>query len=78
MSHAFRWPKGALTNSTEPQLNQNAQSIEHTTGKRIPCGLRDKENTIQMDMIEIKLNEIAVAIGAPMKPRRIGLGLHTI
>ena len=29
-------------------------------------------------MIEIKLNEIAVAIGAPMKPRRIGMGPHTI
>ena len=29
-------------------------------------------------MIEIRLNEIAVAIGAPIKPRRIGLGPHTI
>jgi hypothetical protein len=31
-----------------------------------------------MDMIEIKLNEIVVAIGAPMKPRRIGPGPHTM
>jgi hypothetical protein len=30
-----------------------------------------------MDKIEIKLNETAVAIGAPIKPRRMGLGPHT-
>ena len=35
-----------LTDSAEPQLNQNAQSFEHTTGKRVPCSLRDKENTV--------------------------------
>ena len=36
----------SITNSTESQLNQNAQSFEHTTGKRTPCGLRNKENPI--------------------------------
>ena len=46
MSNTFRSLKGVLTNSTEPQPNQNAQSFKHTTGKRIPCGLRDNKNTI--------------------------------
>lgn len=27
---------------------------------------------------ETRLNDIAVAIGAPMNPRRIGLGPHTV
>jgi hypothetical protein len=30
-----------------------------------------------MDNREIKLKDIAVAIGAPMKPRRSGSGPHT-
>ena len=42
---SFRWLK-VFTNSTEPHLSQNAQFFEHATGKRVPCGHRDKENTI--------------------------------
>ena len=30
-----------------------------------------------MDRMEIRLNEMAVAIGAPMNPSRIGSGPHT-
>ena len=44
-SPTFLWMK-VFTNSTDSQLSQNAQFFEHTTGKRVPCGRRDEENTI--------------------------------
>jgi len=49
--------------------------LRREKGCQAVCGT--KKNPYTIEAIEIKLNEIAVASGAPINPRAIGSGPHT-